>query len=146
MDYFVGKFLKVFKINIMYSTSMLCYVYSSGTITAEHFMHFLNTRVRPMLLEDSYGIFDNARIHTTMNSRRIVVEKVFAEQYYFCPPYSPHLKPIEPCFALEKQWIREYINRAFHIHSVGETRSGSIIGYWLGYFSNQQLFLNMLLN
>jgi hypothetical protein len=106
---------------------MLCYVYSSGTITAEHFMHFLNTRVRPMLLEDSYGIFDNARIHTTMNSR-IVMEQVFDEQYYFCPPYSPHLKPIvEPCFALVKQWIREneinalqdpveYINRAFHIH------------------------------
>jgi transposase len=51
----------------------------------------------------------------------------------FVPPYSPNLKPIEPCFALVKKWLRQheneallnpvvFINRAFDIHSIGGER------------------------
>ena len=51
------------------------------------------------------GVFDNARIHHTLASR-LMLEDVFDHQYYFLPMYSPQLNPIEPCFALVKEWIR----------------------------------------
>ena len=31
---------------------------------------------------------------------------ILCQHYYFLPVYSPHLNPIEPCFALVKEWIR----------------------------------------
>ena len=117
-------------------------------------MHFLETSLRPMLTEQSVVILDNARIHHTAESR-ILMEQVFEEKYYFTPPYSPHLKPVEACFALIKEWIRkreeaallapvEYINRAFELHSIGQEKAPSILGHWQMYFNNHEMFLNML--
>ena len=99
-----------------------------------------------------YGILDNAAIHHVLASR-LMLEDVFENRYYFSPPYSPHLKPIEPCFALVKQWIRkheneallnpvEYINRAFQLHSVGGALADSVFGHWLLHFANHEAFLN----
>ena len=66
-------------------------------------------------------------------------------QYFFVPKYSPHLKPIEPCFALVKQYIRQneeiakrdpiaFINLAFQRFAIGGLKAGSVRGHWKGYF------------
>ena len=96
--------------------------------------------MRPLLADGAYGIFDNSKIHHVLRSR-ILLEDVFQGLYRFVPPYSPNLKPIEPCFALVKNWLRQneneallnpllYINRAFDIHSIGQERAASIMGNW----------------
>ena len=110
--------------------------------------------MHPLLGEESFGIFDNsnARIHHVLRSR-ITLEDVFHGMYRFVPPYSPNLKPIEPCFALVKNWLRQheneallnpvvYINRAFDIHSIGGERAASVMGHWRLYFENHQYFLD----
>ena len=67
-----------------------------------------------------------------------MLEDVFDNNYYFLPVYSPHLNPIEPCFALVKEWIRHheeealadpvhYINMAFNRYSVGGIQAGSVV-------------------
>ena len=82
------------------------------------------------------GVFDNARIHHTLASR-LMLEDVFDHQYYFLPVYSPHLNPIEPCFALVKEWIRHreiealadpvaFIKLAFGQFAVGGPKADSV--------------------
>ena len=103
-----------------------------------------------------YCILDNATIHHALASR-LMLEDVFNNLYYFCPPYSPHLKPIEPCFALVKEWIRkheneallnpvEYINKAFQLHAVGGANADAVRGHWRLYFANHQAFLDRFFN
>lgn len=80
------------------------------------------------------------------------LEEIFGGNYWFSAPYSPHLKPIEPCFALVKEWIRNHedeatmdpigtiISRAFTVFSIGGERADSIRGHWNGYFATNYAF------
>jgi transposase len=107
-----------------------------------------------LLDEGVYGILDNARIHHVLQSR-VILEEVFNGLYVFVPPYSPNLKPIEPCFALVKNWLRRhenaalldpvgFINNAFQLHAIGEERAASVMGHWHLYFENYNMFLDSL--
>ena len=72
--------------------------------------------------------------------------KIFVPgNYYYSAKYSPHLKPIEKCFALVKAFIREneiaatmdplnFINSAFELFKIGGLRASSIRGHWNEYF------------
>ena len=82
-----------------------------------------------------------------------MLEDVFDNNYYFLPVYSPHLNPIEPCFALVKEWIRQHeeealadpvlyiINMAFNRYSVGGIQAGSVLGHFNLYISNHEAYL-----
>ena len=104
--------------------------------------------MRLMLPAGAIGIFDNATIHRTLGSR-LMLEDVFTNLYYFLPVYSPHLNPIEPCFA---QWIRHheiealadpvvFINRAFSMFALGGPSADSVMGHFQLYFANHEAFL-----
>ena len=65
------------------------------------------------------------------------------------------MKPIEPCFALVKEWILNHedeatldpvgtINEAFAMFAIGGERANSVRGHWNGYFANYAAFLEDL--
>jgi hypothetical protein len=121
------------------------------TLSEEHFTSFLDDRVRLMLPASAVGVFDNAAIHHSLGSR-LMLEDVFTNLYYFLPVYSPHLNPIEPCFALVKEWIRHhevealvnpvvFINRAFSEFALGGPSADSVMGHFQLYFANHEAFL-----
>jgi hypothetical protein len=120
------------------------------SLSEEHFTSFLDERVRLMLPAGAIGIFDYASIHRTLGSR-LMLEDVFTNLYYFLPVYSLHLNPIEPCFALVKEWIRHheiealadplvFINRAFNMFALGGPSADSVMGHQL-YFTSHEFFL-----
>ena len=125
-----------------------------GNVTQEEFAGFINESLAPHIRPEHVCVLDNATIHHAPESR-IALEMVFNGNYFYSARYSPHLKPIEPCFALVKNWIRNHedaavqdpigtINAAFHLFSVGGARNVSIRGHWNGYFSNHATFLEQL--
>ena len=127
---------------------------SVDILNQEHFSAFLDQSVRLLIAPDAVGVFDNARIHHTLASR-LMLEDVFDNNYYFLPVYSPHLNPIEPYFALVKEWIRNneeesladpvhYINMAFNQFSVCGLRAGSVLGHFNLYIANHEAYLSNL--
>jgi transposase len=121
-----------------------------GNVTHDIFLHFLQMRLQPVLQPEQIAILDNARIHHVQEVRDCL-ENIFDGAYFFVPPYSPHLKPIEKCFKLVKEWIRDnedaalgnpvrYINSAFEQFSIGGPRVESIFGCWSDYFNNHNAF------
>lgn len=122
-----------------------------GNIDHQDFINFLHNELAPHILPHHHIVLDNATIHH-FPATRIALEEIFNGNYWYSAPYSPHLKPIEPCFALGKEWIREHedeaaldpvgtINRAFGLFQVGGERAYSVRGHWNGYFSNYEGYL-----
>ena len=126
-----------------------------GNIDHDAFTAFMVEDVAPHILPENHLVLDNATIHHAAPTR-VALEEIFNGQYWYSAPYSPHLKPIEPCFALIKEWIRDHedeasadpvgtINRAFTLFQIGGERAGSIRGHWNGYFHNYEGYLaNMI--
>jgi transposase len=123
----------------------LCWQIFDIPVTGEIFTAFVNDHLSRYVTPDSVAMLDNALIHKTMSSRR-ALERCFNGKYYYCAKYSPHLKPIEKCFALVKAHIREneveatlnplnFINSAFKLFQIGGPRAGSIMGHWKEYFA-----------
>ena len=106
-------------------------------ITSEIFCEWLQNKVQPYVSRGTtVCMIDNARIHHSIESRAML-DQVYDQNCCFVSRYSPHLKPIESCFALVKQYIRrneleavrnpiEFINRAFQQFAVGGTQSNSV--------------------
>jgi transposase len=128
----------------------LCWDIIEGTVDEDIFSAFLDNTLSPLLTASQIGIIDNASIHHTVRSR-ISLEQVFNGKYYFSPPYSPHLKPIEGCFALVKNYIRQnehqalnnplqYLHHAFTQFSIGHQFSNKILGHWKGYITANNYF------
>jgi len=129
----------------------LCWSIFDKSVNSEMFCTFVDTVVRPYVYPNqSNCMIDNAQIHKTMESTAIL-EEVFSGNFYFVPKYSPHLKPIEPCFALVKEYIKknesqavlnpiQFINSAFNLFAIGNEKSGSIRGHWNGYFNLHKSF------
>lgn len=94
-------------------------------------------RLRRHLVNGATGLLDNAQTHHTIEARNDL-EEAFDGNYYFVPPYSPHLKPIEKGFKLVKEYLKQinedeallnpinFINRAFTLFSIGGERNISI--------------------
>jgi transposase len=123
-----------------------------GTVDGAVFVSFLRN-LRIFLMPDQFGIVDNAAIHHTEDAREALENCFVGGRYAFCAKYSPHLKPIERCFALVKNWVRErdeaavrnpiqVINAAFDNYSVGKPGASSVRGHWVGYFNMYDAYLN----
>ena len=144
--------------NVAYSTiaavtpfGFMCWRIHEGNIDHHDFISFLTEEVSPHVLPSHHLVLDNATIHHAPETT-VFLEEIFGGNYWFSAPYSPHLKPIEPCFALVKEWIRNHedeatmdpvgtINSAFEMFSIGGERSDAIRGHWNGYFANYDFFL-----
>jgi len=122
-----------------------------GTASQEEFIHFLRHRVQPLLNANNFCVLDNARTHHTHDSR-VALETVFTGAYHFGARYSPHLMPIETCFAMIKEYIRDnetaatirpahFIDRAFRRFAVGGTKAYTIYNHFRGYFENHRQFV-----
>jgi transposase len=137
----------------------LCWEVYAGTPSSEEFIHFLEHRLQPLLTLDNFLVLDNARVHKT-DEARVVLETVMNGNYYFGAKYSPHLMPIETCFAMVKRFIRDneteasrapvtFINNAFERFAIGGTHAGQVFNHFRGYFENHRQFkmaLNNLLS
>jgi transposase len=121
------------------------------TITHIEFNHFLSERLQPRIARESVVIIDNARTHKTQESRTLM-ENIFDGNYYFSPPYSPHLKPIEKCFSLIKRFVREnedealinpisFLDYTFSLYSVGGEKAHAVYNFFNFYFQNHELML-----
>jgi len=132
----------------------VCWQIFEGNIGHEEFINFINISLEPFLIPDNVVVLDNATSHHFPDSR-IALEAVLNGNYFYSARYSPHLKPIEPCFALVKNWLRNHedeavqnpvgtINRAFNLYSIGGENAQSVRGHWNGYFANNAAFLEQL--
>ena len=83
----------------------LCWEIFEGPVCHEEFINFIEQRVQPLITANTFLVIDNASIHKHVDSRACL-QRVFNGAYYFCAPYSPHLKPTETCYAMIKSHIR----------------------------------------
>ena len=148
--------------NFAYSTiaavtpfGFLAWRIHEGIIDHEAFTAFMVDSVGPFITPEHHLVLDNATIHHYPTTR-IALQEVFNGQYWYSAPYSPHLKPVEPCFALVKEWIRNHedeatldpvgtIGRAFRMFEIGGELADSIRGHWNGYFENYAGYLENLI-
>ena len=148
--------------NVAYSTiaavtpfGFLAWRIHEGNIDHDAFTAFMVDSVAPFITPEHHLVLDNATIHHYPTTR-IALQDIFNGQYWYSAPYSPHLKPIEPCFALVKEWIRNHedeamldpvgtIGRAFRMFEIGGELAGSIRGHWNGYFENHAGYLENLI-
>ena len=132
----------------------LCWRIYDGNIGQEEFIEFINVSLAPFIIPDHVVVLDNASIHHAL-ATRVVLELALHGNFFYSARYSPHLKPMEPCFALVKNWIRDhedeavlnplaYINQTFNLFAIGGERAQTIRGHWNGYFSNYAGFLEQL--
>ena len=111
------------------------------------FAEFVTNVVTGYIGADTQCIIDNALIHQCHESR-VAMEAAFPRGWYYCSRYSPHLKPVEPSFALVKKYVKDHeheirndrdavalIYRAFHYYTIGQTGAASIRGHWDIYFN-----------
>lgn len=81
-----------------------------ATANADRFVGWLRSRLLPKLKRGDVLVMDNlrahhdARVHAVCRSRGVRV--------LYLPPYSPDLNPIEPAWALQKQYVRRHAPRA----------------------------------
>jgi transposase len=83
-----------------------------ATANKQRFVRWLKTILLPKLRTDDVLVMDNLSAHhdervTAACARRGV-------QLVYLPPYSPDLNPIEPGWALQKQYVRQHAPRHPH--------------------------------
>ncbi len=104
----------------------------------------------PFVTVRHFCVIDNASIHNHYDSR-VALQHVFNGHYFFSARYSPHLKPIETCFAMIKSYIRlhesqaqlapvQFIQSAFKLYSVTGPQGFECRGHFNGYFANHEHF------
>jgi transposase len=82
------------------------------TANRERFVRWIRRRLVPKLRAGDIVVMDNAQAHHDLRVRT-AIEACGAELEYL-PPYSPDLNPIEPAWALTKQYIKKMAPRAPH--------------------------------
>lgn len=80
-----------------------------ATANKQRFVRWLKTILLPKLRPDDVLVMDNLTAHhdprvaAACSARRV--------HLVYLPPYSPDLNPIEPGWALQKQYVRRYAPR-----------------------------------
>jgi len=82
------------------------------TANRERFVRWIRRRLAPKLRPGDIVVMDNAQAHHDLRVRT-TIEARGAELEYL-PPYSPDLNPIEPGWALTKQFIKRIAPRSAH--------------------------------
>ena len=122
----------------------LCWQIFDIPVTGDLFSNFVTNHLSLFVNLHQTAILDNATVHKNPEAR-IALDRCFHGAYFYCALYSPHLKPIEKCFALVKAYIRQneieatlnpvaFINSAFALFAIGGPRATSIRGHWNDYF------------
>lgn len=79
-------------------------VYQGGT-TAERFAEYLENTLIPTLSKDDIIILDNMRSHHAKAVKQIL--DTSGIKYFYLPPYSPDLNPIEKMWSKIKACLRK---------------------------------------
>ena len=83
-----------------------------GSLNAEGFLSWLRRKLLPKLRPDDVIVMDNLRAHR--DPRVVQLCSDFGIRVIYLPPYSPDLNPIEPGWALQKQYVRKHAPRDRH--------------------------------
>lgn len=75
-----------------------------ATANADRFVHWLNKRLLPKLRRGDVLIMDNAQAHH--DARVLTSCGARGVRLIYLPPYSPDFNPIEPGWAVQKQYVR----------------------------------------
>ena len=88
-----------------------------ATANAARFVVWLRRDLLPKLRRGDVLIMDNLRAH---HDRHVAPAcRRAGVRVLYLPPYSPDLNPIEPGWALQKQWVRKHAPRtAEHLRRV----------------------------
>lgn len=90
---------------------VLAYRVVEGTINSIIVQSFIEVELAQCILEDTVGLFDNARIHHTAQVRDSL-ENIFHGNYLFLSAYCPFLAPVEKLFSVVKGDLRNVEDQA----------------------------------
>ena len=79
------------------------------TMTKERFVDWLKRALLPKLRSGDVLVFDNLPAHK--DARVIPLCAAYGVRVLYLPPYSPDFNPIEPGWALQKQYVRKHAPR-----------------------------------
>jgi transposase len=79
------------------------------TVNADRFVEWLWRKLLPKLRRGDVLVMDNLKAHH--DDRVDFICWVFGVRLIYLPPYSPDLNPIEPGWALQKQFVRKVAPR-----------------------------------
>ena len=82
------------------------------TANADRFVQWLNKRLLPKLRPGDVLIMDNAKPHHDARVRTSCEAR--GVRLIYLPPYSPDFNPIEPGWAVQKQYVRRCAPREKH--------------------------------
>lgn len=75
----------------------------------ERFVHWLRRKLLPRLNRGDVLVLDNLTAHH--DSRVVPLCNSFGVRVIYLPPYSHDFNPIEPGWAIQKQYVRKYAPR-----------------------------------
>mmetsp|Transcript_34895 Transcript_34895/g.76949 ORF Transcript_34895/g.76949 Transcript_34895/m.76949 type:complete len:257 (-) Transcript_34895:32-802(-) len=122
-----------------------------GEVSQMEVTNFILYKVRPLLLEGSFAILDNASNQKTALVQD-ALELAFEGNYMYCSTYSPELKPVERGFSNIKCYIRDhedealrdpiqFIDHTFELYSVGGARGIHAYHHFDLYRENNRQFV-----
>ena len=79
------------------------------TVNKERFYKWLQRSLLPKLTPGDVLVMDNLQAHKDPNVSRLC--EASGVRVLYLPPYSPDLNPIEPGWALQKQFVRKHAPR-----------------------------------
>lgn len=80
------------------------------TANGDRFVKWLKRKLLPKLCRDDVLVMDNLRAH---HDRRVAPAcAAHGVRLVYQPPHSPDFNPIEPAWALQKQYVRKYAPRS----------------------------------
>jgi transposase len=82
------------------------------TANTDRFLRWLRRTLLPKLRRGDVLVMDNWRAHR--DPRVVPLCAEFGVRVIYLPPYSPDLNPIEPGWALQKQYVRKHAPRDPH--------------------------------
>ena len=80
-----------------------------ATANGDRFAEWLEKKLLPRLANGDVLVMDNLPAHKDPRVRPLCDE--YGVRLLYQPPYSPHLNPIEPAWALQKQHVRKHAPR-----------------------------------
>ena len=88
------------------SNGALHYTTFSGGTTVEKFKQYLENDLLPYLNPDSVLVMDNMKSHHAKAITQLLEQSGI--RYFFLPPYSPDLNPIEKLWSKVKALLRKF--------------------------------------
>lgn len=81
-----------------------------ATVNVRRFLRWLRTVLLPKVVAGDVLVMDNLPAHKDARVSALCARR--GVRVVYLPPYSPDLNPIEPGWALQKQFVRKHAPRA----------------------------------